>query len=145
VAAILTGAAQVLERRGYAGTTTDAIAERAGVSVGSVYQYFPNKEAILVALAERHIEEGFERVWGLLEEARGRELALETLMRRFVEAMIALHRNEPRLHRVLFEEAPLPAGLRRRLQRLEDAFAEQVAMQLAEWPGLRPQSPTPTA
>ena len=51
--AILTAAAHVLEDEGEASFTTNKIAERAGVSIGSLYQYFPHKEAILVALAER--------------------------------------------------------------------------------------------
>lgn len=50
VAAILEGAAQVLEERGLAGYTTNAIAARAGVSIGSLYQYFPTKDAVTVAL-----------------------------------------------------------------------------------------------
>lgn len=58
VRAILEGAAQVLEREGYAAATTDRIAERAGVSVGSLYQYFPNKDAILLALGRCHAIEG---------------------------------------------------------------------------------------
>jgi AcrR family transcriptional regulator len=53
VAAILDGAAQVLLREGYARATTDRIAERAGVSVGSVYQYFDDKEAVFEALIQR--------------------------------------------------------------------------------------------
>ncbi len=142
VAAILGAAAQVLERCGYAGATTDAIAQRAGVSVGSVYQYFPNKDAILVALVERHMDEGSRLLAGMLAEVRGKPVDLEALIRRFVDAMMALHRNDPKLHRVLFEEAPLPASLRRRLQRYEDEFAESVASLLAELPGLRMESPT---
>jgi len=58
VEAVLTAAAQVFEARGYAAGTTNRIAERAGVSVGTLYQYFPNKEAIAVALLERHLAEG---------------------------------------------------------------------------------------
>jgi AcrR family transcriptional regulator len=141
VAAILSAAAQLLERRGYAAATTDAIARRAGVSVGSVYQYFPNKDAILVALVDRHMDEGFERIWRLLEEARAQPPDVEGLLRRVVDAMMALHASEPRLHRALFEEAPLPPSLRRRLERLEDEFTAGVAALLAGWPGLGPQSP----
>lgn len=141
VAAILSAAAQVLERHGYAGASTDAIALRAGVSVGSVYQYFPNKDAILVVLVERHMEEGSALLRGLLDEARDEVLDLEVLIGRFVDAMMALHCSEPKLHRVLFEEVPLPARLRRRLQRYEDEFAESVASLLTELPGLRSQSP----
>ena len=50
---ILTGGAQVLEQRGYSGATTDRIAERAGVSVGSIYQYFANKDEIFLQFFER--------------------------------------------------------------------------------------------
>ena len=50
---ILEGAAHILERLGFEGYTTNAIAQRAGVSIGSLYQYFPNKDAITMALIER--------------------------------------------------------------------------------------------
>jgi AcrR family transcriptional regulator len=50
---ILEAAAHILERGGLASYTTNAIAKRAGVSIGSLYQYFPNKNAITVALIER--------------------------------------------------------------------------------------------
>ena len=53
---ILEAAAQVLERDGSATTTTDMIAARAGVSIGSLYQYFPNKDAALLALTQQHAE-----------------------------------------------------------------------------------------
>jgi AcrR family transcriptional regulator len=53
VEVILEAAAQLLERDGERGFNTNAVAERAGVSIGSLYRYFPNKQAILVALALR--------------------------------------------------------------------------------------------
>jgi AcrR family transcriptional regulator len=53
--AILEAAAQILERHGPDGLTTNDVAERAGVSIGSLYQYFPDKEAILVAAARREL------------------------------------------------------------------------------------------
>ena len=56
VEAILQAAVRVLEREGAAGFTTVRVAERAGVSVGSLYQYFPNKEALVGALIEHHVE-----------------------------------------------------------------------------------------
>lgn len=53
VRTILEGAARILEERGLDGYTTNAVAERAGVSIGSLYQYFPSKEALTAALAAR--------------------------------------------------------------------------------------------
>jgi AcrR family transcriptional regulator len=141
LASILTAAAQVFERRGYAGGTTDAIAERAGVSVGSLYQYFPNKDAILVALMERHVEEGTALLSGLVREVQGQPLPIDALLHRFVDAMIALHNREPHLHRVLFENAPLPGSLRSDLERLENAFVEQIAALLSDHPGLALRDP----
>ncbi|HEY3949917.1 helix-turn-helix domain-containing protein, partial [Phenylobacterium sp.] len=53
--AIVEAAAQVLERDGAAAFTTTSVAERAGVSIGTLYQYFPDKQAILLAAAEREV------------------------------------------------------------------------------------------
>ena len=52
---ILDAMARVLVERGYAKTNTNLVAEVAGISVGSLYQYFPNKDALIVALRERHV------------------------------------------------------------------------------------------
>lgn len=54
-AAVLDAAAQILEDEGEAAFNTNRIAERAGVSIGSLYQYFPNKQAILLALSRREV------------------------------------------------------------------------------------------
>jgi len=127
VDAILAAASQVLRTKGYAAATTDRIAERAGVSVGSLYQYFPNKDAVLVALAERHIDTGFELLHQLLVRVGHEELPLDALLRTFVIAMVALHEHEPQLHRILFEEVPLPAAVRGGLRDRENEFADGLA------------------
>jgi AcrR family transcriptional regulator len=54
--AIVEAAAQVLERRGADGFNTNAVAERAGVSIGTLYQYFADKQALLVAAVRRELE-----------------------------------------------------------------------------------------
>jgi AcrR family transcriptional regulator len=115
------------------------------VSVGSLYQYFPNKDAILVTLAERHIDAGFALLGELLAQVMTELPALETLLRRFVVAMIALHQHEPDLHRVLFEEAPLPSSVRRRLRRRENDFAAEVCELLRVHPEVRIVDPYVTA
>jgi len=69
---ILEGAARVFRAEGFA-ATTNRIAQAAGVSVGSLYEYFPNKQALLVALAERHVvaaEQGVESALTMRASAR---------------------------------------------------------------------------
>jgi AcrR family transcriptional regulator len=55
--AIVEAAAQILERDGAAAFNTNSVAERAGVSIGTLYQYFPDKQAILTAAAKRELVE----------------------------------------------------------------------------------------
>ncbi len=125
---ILHAAAQVFAERGYAGGTTNHIAEKAGISIGSLYQYFPDKMAILMALAEEHLSEGEALAKKLLDQSQDTSLPLEGLLRLFVTGFVALHEENPRLHRLLFEEAPLPAEVWRRYR----AFTEQLTCDLAE-------------
>jgi AcrR family transcriptional regulator len=118
VEAILDAAARVFERHGYAAGTTNRIAERAGVSIGSLYQYYPNKDAVLVALAERHLDEGTAALEPVITGLARDAPPLADGARRLVEAMVALHAERPALHRVLFEEAPRAPALRRRVDAL---------------------------
>jgi AcrR family transcriptional regulator len=101
---LLDAAARVLSRRGYARTTTNHVAETAGVSVGSLYQYFPNKDSLIAALHQRHAERMQVVVDEALASGRGRSLAATT--RTLVRALVAAHRLEPALHRVLESEVP---------------------------------------
>lgn len=130
VNAILAAAARVFADLGYANTTTNRIAEQAGVSIGSLYQYFPSKDALLVALAEQHVENAFaavlERVW------EKRDAPARELLRALVDALVQAHQKEPRLHRVIFEEAHLlDASFRQRLEEL-DGRALQLARSIIE-------------
>jgi AcrR family transcriptional regulator len=109
VDAILEAAAQVLERYGYAATTTDVIAERAGVSIGSLYQYFPNKDAVLLALTQRHAEDARAVLEPLLAEIVTGTPPVAAWLQRFVRAAVELNGRRPRLHQILFEETPFPA------------------------------------
>jgi AcrR family transcriptional regulator len=104
VEVILDAAARILVKDGYEAFTTNRVAERAGVSVGSLYQYFPNKESLLGELMRRHmmeLEQGFEAI---LADASDRPLA-ETV-RALIEASVRAHLVDPELHRVLSEEVP---------------------------------------
>ncbi|HZI15789.1 MAG TPA: TetR/AcrR family transcriptional regulator [Myxococcus sp.] len=134
---ILRAAAHIFTRHGFAAGTTNRIAERAGVSIGSLYQYFPNKDAILVALVEQHVEEGQARVAGALMGAREEGLGLRDSLRRVVKEMVALHLENPALHRVLFEEAPRPPSVRRKLRQTEEQLTEAAAAFFQSWPEVR--------
>lgn len=79
VEAILEGAAHILEQHGLDGYTTNAIAARAGVSIGSLYQYFPTKEAVTVALIERERTELVRDAMQALAQA-DRRVALHQLI-----------------------------------------------------------------
>ncbi len=142
---ILRAAAQVFSRHGYAAGTTNRIAERAGISIGSLYQYFPNKDAILVALVEQHITQSTARLFEVLRQTLEQGLNLEGTLRRIVEEMVALHAGHPRLHRVLFEEAPRPPSLRRVLHESEQRLAEATAHFLAANPEVKVRRPEAAA
>lgn len=86
VAAILEGAAQVLEAGGLAGFTTNAVAGRAGVSIGTLYQYFSDKAALLHALGEREMRLTIANVAKAL---RGEgEMPLEDRVRAVVRSIV---------------------------------------------------------
>ena len=110
VSDILEAGAQVFAERGYAGATTTRVAQRAGVSVGSLYQYFPNKDSLLVALSARHVRrahDAIERALDRFDFGPAEPLpALAERLHALVDAMLVSHQDEPVLHRVLFEESP---------------------------------------
>jgi AcrR family transcriptional regulator len=111
VDAILTATAQVLVERGYDKATTNLIAKRAGVSIGSLYQYFPNKEALVTALCQRHSEEVCATIVGRLDATQ--DLPLPLALRGLIKLLLAHHASEPELHRVLIEQVPRLSGFER--------------------------------
>lgn len=104
VEAILDATARVLVREGYARTSTNRIATIAGVSIGSLYQYFPNKESLVAALVARHNREILTLLENAMQECVSDDL--NSTMRELVRAMIAAYRVNPELHRILKEEVP---------------------------------------
>lgn len=140
VNAILHAAAQVLTKHGYAAATTNHIAARAGVSIGSLYEYFPSKDAILVALTEAHIAEGeaiLAEVWTQVHTSGD----TAEVVRRFARAMFDLHARDRVLHRLLFEETPLPRRTRQRVAAIEDAITARLADYLRMRPDLTRRDP----
>ena len=104
VSAILEAAAEVFAREGYARATTNRIAARAGVSIGSLYQYFPNKDALLAALLEQHhadVHAVVERTFVTLADPA---VPLEEGLRELMDRLVALHHAKPLLTRALSAE-----------------------------------------
>jgi len=135
VESILDAVVRILKREGVKAVTTNRVAEVAGVSIGSVYQYFPDKRAIFVALHERHIQQIDRIVESKLVEYA--ESSLDDLIRAMVEAMIDAHTPDPELYELLMTEVPHRAeGTREFTVRLHNAFRLAIVAKAQE---LKPQ------
>jgi AcrR family transcriptional regulator len=126
VNAVLEAAARILEKHGFEGYTTNAVAERAGVSIGSLYQYFPSKDAVTIALIDREAAVLLAEVAAVPTE-EGYEAALEHLIR----SAVAHQMRRPKLARLLdFEEGRLP--VRSRKGRVDDAVHAEIVRALSQ-------------
>ena len=102
VDAILEATARILMEDGYDKCSTNRVAKRAGVSVGSLYQYFPSKEALVLEVFRRHSD----AMIGVLQQSAV-ELAsapIPDAIRSYVRAMLAAHAVDPVLHKVMVEQ-----------------------------------------
>jgi AcrR family transcriptional regulator len=131
VTAILDAAARVFEERGFDAGTTNHVAEVAGVSIGSLYEYFPNKDAMVVALVERELERERTRLLAILEPAATPD-ELAAQLRAFVETLVELHARRPALHRILFDQADHPPAAHACVLRFEESLAHALAASLRE-------------
>jgi AcrR family transcriptional regulator len=104
VDALVEATARVLVKEGFDRASTNRIADTAGVSIGSLYQYFPGKEALVGAVIDRHNADLLEVVRGTLAEVIS--MPLGTAVRRIVCVAVAAHRVDPKLHRVVAEQIP---------------------------------------
>ncbi len=140
VEAILSATAHILTEAGYDELTTNRVAERAGVSIGSLYQYFPNKEALIFALAEHHANEMVQlaqrHLGGLSVGADflQENYPVPEVLRQIIKAALAAHAVNPKLHRVLHEQIPHSEVMQRldkvKMENLLRSFLEQRADQL---------------
>tara|TARA_R110002124_G_scaffold72857_2_gene195689 strand:- start:325 stop:894 length:570 start_codon:yes stop_codon:yes gene_type:complete len=104
VDALVEATARILIKEGFDKASTNRIAEVAGVSVGSLYQYFPSKEALVAAVIERHQQEIMQAIRSEMAEVLA--LPVEKAMRKIVAIAVRLHRVDPKLHDVLAEQIP---------------------------------------
>jgi AcrR family transcriptional regulator len=125
VGAIVEATAQLLREHGPDGTTTARIARRAGTSVGSLYQYFPTREALVAAVAQAHLDDLTAR----LARALGPDATsapLHDVVTALVTAAIEAHAADPRLHAALVTELARAGAIdfaKQTLERLEHLVA----------------------
>lgn len=110
VDALVEATARILVRESFDKASTNRIAEEAGVSIGSLYQYFPSKEALVAAVIDRHKEELMQVAREAL--ARLGKLPAKDAVRALVTLAIEAHGVDPRLHRVLAEQIPRTGRLK---------------------------------
>lgn len=121
VDAILDAAAHILAERGREALNTNIVAEKAGVSIGSLYQYFPNREAIIAAVADRH----GHRIYHLVADLNLRAaVTLEIAVARIAGSLFAAHRINPALHAAL--DGDLSHSHGHDHSGTKDAMAEQI-------------------
>jgi AcrR family transcriptional regulator len=126
----------VLAEEGYDACSTNRIATRAGVSPGSVYQYFPDKAAIVAAVIDGWSEETSERVAAALADRLGERDPI-AMVRATVDALLAALEADPELLRVVSEELPVAVHKGRRA-----ALERRVRELTAAWLTVRPGSTT---
>lgn len=122
VDAVLEAVRRVLKRQGANAITTNRVAEAAGVSIGSLYQYFPNKQAIFTALHDRHVDD----VRNTIEQTKAdcATASLELFSCELVERLAKVHAEDDELHELITAAVPASAdGFRTALQA---TFARQV-------------------
>jgi AcrR family transcriptional regulator len=131
VATLLEAATRVFVKEGYAKATTNRIAAAAGVSVGSLYQYFPSKDAIAVELLRRYRDGLVELVGSRLGSVTRATFA--SVVRELIGSLLRAEGINPALHRVLIEQVLRTSARREMLgfeERLEAVLSE--AMRKAE-------------
>ena len=126
IQAILDAVIRLLKRRGASAITTNSIAATAGVSIGSVYQYFPNKQAIFIALHERHIHQVDEVLQRKIDESEGE--TLDHLVTALLDGMIEMHESDSELAGLLDSKVPHRNGGAREFSiRLHDPIRKALA------------------
>jgi AcrR family transcriptional regulator len=124
VDAIVTAVERVLEQHGPQGLNTNRVAEIAGVSVGTLYQYFPNKESLVGVLQERYLETTFRLCRAALAAAA--EVPIADVIDRIAAALLAANASQRPIHRWLVELRSVAAFQERRRVAL-DQFSDELA------------------
>ena|SRR5688572_26884201 len=116
VEALLIATKTLLIRGGSEAATTNAIAKLAGVSIGSLYQYFPSREGLIAELSRRHVQQVTGLIFGEIEALLGTSIRIGA--RRLIHLMLQVHRQDPQLHAAIYASHP-DLGARAQLSQIE--------------------------
>ena len=123
---LLRAAAAVFGRLGYHETTTNAIAAKAGVSPATLYQFFPNKEALASALASMYARDMAEAERAIDPEGA---LSFTEAIHELIDVCMSFNRTRPEFH-ALVADAPLSADAREDKRVLGQVFVDFIAVRL---------------
>lgn len=133
VEAILQATTHILLAGGTNALTTNHVAERAGVSIGSLYQYFPNKESLIAALIEQHVQQEVDCLSGVINDWNG-ELN-ESLFRKLIETLIQIHLDDIELTKLLHQQVnslECREALRKATRMFEQIIASLLAIKMSK-------------
>jgi len=132
VETILEAAHQVFAKQGFEAATTNQIAERAGISIGSLYQYFPNKDALILGVQKRHHQDVLSTVRTAMDLSGA--LPLRAAVRSVIAANLDMHLKSPQLHAAFEEWIPAETKLVDR-----EEFREEMAASIRAFLSQRPE------
>jgi AcrR family transcriptional regulator len=138
---IVEAAARVFNEVGYSSTTTNEIAAEAGVSIGSLYQYFPNKDSLLSEIAHRHIS-GSLAAFDELMNGLGPKAPVGQMIGHVIDLLVDQHEHD-RLHLLIAHRAPRTAEIEQELERAQHhlvAVADRLLRDQMPERGDRPQT-----
>jgi AcrR family transcriptional regulator len=127
----------VFAEKSYSGATTNKIAARAGVSIGSLYQYFPNKDAILVALMEQHLSEVRTVVERSMIEMQDVTVPIHQALSSLLRGLMDLHDANPNLTRALSEDVVERYLADATPREMEESFTRETERLLRRRPDVR--------
>lgn len=140
VEAVVEAGARILSEQGWAGFTTNKVAETAGVSIGSLYQYFPDKVSLVGAIRRRHLDDSLDAV----RQALAARLPAGEFIDRLVSNIIEAHSIHPGLHRILLDEAPGLEAYRDQNSEIEAQYLALYAEMAATYGSRREDVPPAT-
>lgn len=130
VAVIVEAGTRILAEEGWAAFNTNAVAAKAGVSVGSVYEYFNNKQSLIDAITDAHLPAA-EKLLGAACDQLSVPIKIDEIVDLLIEGFVTIHEANPPLHRTLSSEVPLSNATKYSVHTLRLGIIDVVSRALA--------------